>query len=132
PNEKNTAATERGGSAERARRRLATRSTRKKSATTPSAERTYEFGWSVGLPKKKPIACTTLSGTYESENGFERPGLLWSCHADARMSKIRLWRAQWTMRSGATTTSQGMTALPSRRHTHRIIAATGSRKTADS
>src|ERR1017187_3465543 len=140
PKKKNTVATEIGGSFESAPRRFATSRTMKKSAIEPSAESTYELGWSVGLPKKKPRVCSRLLGvpggprpsTYDSENGFVKPGLLWSCQADARMSKIRLWSAQWISSSGARMTGQDMVALPSRLHTHRMMPTTGNRKIADS
>ena len=48
------------------------------------------------------------------------------------MSKMRMWSAQWIMRIGSTRTGRESVALPSRSHTHTIIAATGTKKMADS
>src|ERR1700690_1937681 len=133
PTVKNAVATEAGDSAGRFLRRLPTKRSMKTMATDPSAASAREFGWSVVFVlKKKPIACATLSGMYESENGWVYPGLLWSCQDVDRVSKMRAWRALWIMRTGATTTGQGRIALPSRHHTHRTIPATGTRKIGDS
>src|SRR5579872_351293 len=90
PKEKKTAAAETGGSSARFRTRRAARRRKKTRPTHPRAESTYEFGWSVGFPKKKPSAWAMFDGTYDRENGSVNPGLLCSCHADSRRPKIRL------------------------------------------